>query len=138
MQEIIDVASNVGDFASDLAAAGVKTVIRYYNHRNSSRNPSKCLTPSELQALRDAGLSIAVVFEQRGGAPLSRTDSSHIEDFGAEKGRSDAERALDLARQMEQPSGSGYISILRPRLSSARLSLISRARGRSSRSMARS
>lgn len=106
MQAIIDVPANIGDFARDLADAGVKTAIRYYNHHNSSRLPSKCLTASELQALHEAGMSVAVVFEQRAGAPGSRTDRSHIEDFGAENGRSDARRALELADQVRQPNGS--------------------------------
>ena len=68
MQEIIDVPSNVQEFAIALSEAGVKTVIRYYNRSNSSRLPTKCLTRPELDALHSAGLSVAVVFEQGGGA----------------------------------------------------------------------
>jgi uncharacterized protein (TIGR02594 family) len=106
MQEIIDVPADVGEFAGRLAGAGVKTVVRYYNHRNSARLPTKCLTAPELRALTDAGLSAAVVFEQRGGAPDRPGDRSHIEDFGAENGRNDASRALGLADELAQPEGS--------------------------------
>lgn len=48
MHEIIDVASNVAPFATRLAEAGVKAVIRYYNQRNSTTFPTKCLTRAEL------------------------------------------------------------------------------------------
>ncbi len=105
MDEIIDVADDVGSFAGRLVDAGVKTVIRYYNHRNVS-HPTKCLTPDELRALHAAGLSVAVVFEQRAGAPLGRADHSHIEDFGEANGVRDAQRALELAGQLGQPEGS--------------------------------
>ncbi len=74
MHEIIDVAWNVGNYAERLAEAGVKTVIRYYNHRNSERLPSKALSLRERDQLFGAGLSIAVVFQQRGGqAAISLT-----------------------------------------------------------------
>lgn len=100
MQTIIDVPSDVGAVAGRLAAAGVKTVIRYYNHHNSLRLPTKCLTQSELQALYAAELSVAVVFEQGGGA------GGVISDLSEANGEADAARALELAGQMEQPTGS--------------------------------
>jgi uncharacterized protein (TIGR02594 family) len=100
MHEIIDVAGNVAPFASRLAGAGVKTVIRYYNHRNGEAHPSKCLTRPELLALHNAGLSVGVVFEQRGGA------GGNIVDLDAESGVRDARRALDLAGELQQPEGS--------------------------------
>jgi uncharacterized protein (TIGR02594 family) len=50
MHEIIDVASNVAAFANRLSDAGVRTVIRYYNHRNGEHHPSKCLTRRELRS----------------------------------------------------------------------------------------
>ena len=100
MQEIIDVPSNVQEFAIALSEAGVKTVIRYYNRSNSSRLPTKCLTRPELDALHSAGLSVAVVFEQGGGA------NGDLEDLSDANGTADAERALDLARMMAQPEGS--------------------------------
>ena len=100
MQEIIDVASDVSRFASRLAAAGVKTVIRYYNNRNTPIHPSKCLTSPELEALLGAGLSVAVVFEQNAGA------NGSIDDLTAETGARDAQRALDLATGLKQPAGT--------------------------------
>lgn len=100
MHAIIDVASDIAPFATRLAAAGVKTVIRYYNHRNSTALPSKCLTRKELDALHGAGLAVAVVFQQRGGA------GGHIEDFDAVNGDRDAARALELAAELGQAVGS--------------------------------
>ena len=100
MHEIIDVPSNVADHAHRLAEAGVTTVIRYYNHANSVKLPSKCLSRAELDALSDAGLSVAVVFQQRGGA------GGHIDDLDAEAGVSDAGRSLALAAELGQPQGS--------------------------------
>ena len=101
MHAIIDVASDVGPHASRLAAAGVATVIRYYNHRNSAALPSKCLAPGELAALADAGLAVAAVFQQRGGA------GGAIEDFDAPSGTRDVARARATAAALGQPAGSG-------------------------------
>jgi uncharacterized protein (TIGR02594 family) len=100
MQAIIDVPSDVAEFADDLAQAGVKTVIRYYNHRNSSSLPTKCLTRPELATLHAAGLSVAVVFQQRGGA------DGNLDDLDQQSGAVDAGRARTLAEAMDQPTGS--------------------------------
>lgn len=100
MHEIIDVASDVGKYAEKLAQAGVKTVIRYYNHKNGPALPTKGLTRKELDALHGAGLSVAVVFQQRGGA------GGAIGDLDAAAGTRDATRALALAATMGQPHGS--------------------------------
>ncbi|MDI7860455.1 TIGR02594 family protein [Rhizobiaceae bacterium n13] len=100
MHEIIDIPWDVGPYATRLADAGVKSVIRYYNHRNSSRLPSKCLTERELEALHAADLSVAVVFQQRGGA------DGNISDLNSANGVRDAERALELAAKLNQPHGS--------------------------------
>lgn len=100
MHEIIDVARDVGEYAVRLADAGVKTVIRYYNHRNSQTLPSKALTVRERDQLFGAGLSIAVVFQQRGGA------GGMLGDFSATTGKRDAGRALQMAETLSQPQGS--------------------------------
>ena len=106
LPSIIDVPSDVTEFALALREAGVSTVIRYYNHHNSSRLPTKCLTRPELAALHEAGLSVAVVFEQHGGA------DGELDDLSEENGALDARRALELAAEMEQPAGSGiYFAI---------------------------
>jgi uncharacterized protein (TIGR02594 family) len=100
MHEIIDVAQNVEAFAEQLANAGAKTVIRYYNHSNSQHLPTKALTRSELDRLHGAGLSVAVVFQQRGGA------GGNLRDFSQASGVRDTRRALALAQAMAQPQGS--------------------------------
>lgn len=106
MHSVIDLATNVGKYADQLVAAGVKTVIRYYNHRNSSRLPNKGLTQPELDLLLQAGLSVAVVFQQRGGA------GGELGDLSADAGRRDAARALALAQSFAQPAGSAiYFSV---------------------------
>lgn len=100
MHAIIDVPQNVAPYAARLAAAGVTTVIRYYNHANSSTFPTKCLTAAELNALHGAGLSVAVVFQQRGGA------GGNIADLSAANGTRDGTRALTLATKIGQPKNS--------------------------------
>ncbi|MEP9359534.1 TIGR02594 family protein [Sphingomonas sp. KR3-1] len=101
MNEIIDTPYDVGDFAERLFQEGVRTVMRYYNNKNSTTFPSKCLTPKEHGKLIAAGLKLAVVFQQRGGA------GGFIDDFAATKGTRDATRALALAASIDQPEGSG-------------------------------
>ncbi len=106
MYKVIDCAWNIGDHAAAIKAAGVETVIRYYNHNNSSTFPSKRLEAAEADALAEAGLSLAVVFQQRGG------HNGHIEDLDAESGKRDAARALELADRIKQPEGSAiYFAI---------------------------
>lgn len=100
MHEIIDSPFNVGDHAARLFHEGVRTVIRYYNNKNSSTFPSKCLIPGEFGKLTAAGLKVAVVFQQRGGA------GGFLDDFGTGKGTRDAKRALALAGSIGQPPGS--------------------------------
>ncbi|MGF1446978.1 MAG: glycoside hydrolase domain-containing protein [Pikeienuella sp.] len=100
MDAIIDTAWAVGSAAAALSGAGCRTVIRYYNHRNSSRLPSKRLERAEAEALSAAGLSLAVVFQQRGGA------GGHLSDLDATAGARDGARALDCAARVGQPEGS--------------------------------
>lgn len=99
MNTVIDTATNVGEHAEDLARAGVQCVMRYYNHRNVNL-PEKRLLADEAKRLTEAGLSIGVVFQQRGGA------GGHINDFELSDAKRDAERALELADALKQPSGS--------------------------------
>lgn len=100
MHAIIDVPQNVAPHAARLVAAGVKTVIRYYNNANSSTFPSKCLTAAELDTMHGAGLSVAVVFQQRGGA------NGNIADLSPANGTRDGKRALALATALGQPKKS--------------------------------
>ncbi len=101
MNDIIDTPYNVGDFADRLYQSGVRSVIRYYNHKNSSVFPSKCLTPTEYEKLIASRLNVAAVFQQRGGA------GGFLDDFATGKGVRDATRALALAASIGQPQGSG-------------------------------
>ncbi|TCM53707.1 uncharacterized protein (TIGR02594 family) [Rhizobium sp. PP-F2F-G48] len=101
MQQIIDVAHNVGPYAQKLVDLGVVSVIRYYNIQNSTTLPSKCLTKAELTSLHQAGLSVAVVFQAGGGA------NGKLSDLSDAKGTRDAKRALELAAELGQPTGSG-------------------------------
>ncbi|PWR19312.1 TIGR02594 family protein [Zavarzinia aquatilis] len=105
MVKVVDVATNVGTYAAQIAAAGVTTVIRYYNHRDVNII-GKCLTLPELQRLHAAGLSVAVVFEQRAGAGDETHPQGFIEDFKTGAGTRDANRALALAHNLGQPAGS--------------------------------
>jgi uncharacterized protein (TIGR02594 family) len=98
--DVIDTSTDVGSFAEAIANAGVRMVIRYFNHRNSSALPSKCLGKAEADRLLAANLSIAVIFQQNGGR------DGRIDDFATAKAKSDAERSLILAAKIGQPSRS--------------------------------
>lgn len=100
MGQVIDVASDVSAYAEDLVRAGVGTVIRYYNRSNSAALPSKRLEAAEARALTEAGLWLAVVFQQRGGA------GGNLSDLTGASGVRDAEKALELAAGLGQPKGS--------------------------------
>jgi len=100
MDSIIDAPLDLSAHARQLFAAGVRTVIRYYNNRNSSVFPSKCLGKAELAQLFDAGLSVATVFQQRGGA------GGNLDDLSPTNGRRDGARAAELAARVGQPEGS--------------------------------
>ena len=101
---IIDTPFNVADKAAALRDAGIKTVVRYYNFRNSSVFPDKCLTAPEAEALTAAGLTVAVTFQQR---------QNQVGDFSKESGLSTGRRAQQLASEtVGQPAGTGiYVSV---------------------------
>jgi uncharacterized protein (TIGR02594 family) len=100
MRPIIDVALDVSSFAEELRRRDVECVIRYYNHQNSARLPTKRLTESEARALHEVGISLAVVFQQSGGA------QGDVSALTSETGLKDSRRALELARGLGQPKGS--------------------------------
>lgn len=96
---IIDTPFKAADKAGALRSAGIETVIRYYNFRNSNTFPDKCLTASEAQALCAAGLRLAAVFQQR---------QNQTGDFSREDGLRAGRRAHLLAAvSVGQPAGSG-------------------------------
>jgi hypothetical protein len=98
MGMIIDTPWNCGKKAIRLASSGVDTVIRYYNHSNSAKLPEKRLTPEEARRIGEAGMNLAVVFQQR---------QSKIEDFTYESGVSAGKQAHSYAaQQIGQPRDS--------------------------------
>lgn len=100
MHKVIDTPWNTGAHATALKQNGVETIIRYFNHTNSSKLPEKRIAKTEAETLAAAGLSLAVVFQQRGGA------GGQIGDLDKESGERDASRALDLAKSIGQPKDS--------------------------------
>lgn len=100
MKPIIDAAQDMVPYLDLLRARGVRTLIRYYNHRNSKGLPSKRLTRQEALALSDAGFRLAVVFQQGGGR------NGAIGELDAAHGRADATQALALADELGQSPGS--------------------------------
>ena len=100
MHKVIDSPWQIGQYAAELKAAGAETIIRYYNHTNSTKLPQKRIEQAEFKAILEAGLSLAVVFQQRGGA------QGNIGDLTALSGDRDGKRALALAQAYNQPQGS--------------------------------
>lgn len=100
MNKVIDTPWNVTAHLARLRAQGVTTVIRYFNRQNSNTLPEKRLEKTEADAIAAAGMSIAVVFQQRGGS------GGHISDLDAQSGSADAKRAVQLAKRIKQPKGS--------------------------------
>lgn len=100
MHKVIDSPWRVGQHAAELKAGGVETIIRYYNHNNSTSLPQKRMEKDEYDEILAAGLSLAVVFQQRGGA------NGNIQDLTAATGARDGKRAVELARAYGQPQNS--------------------------------
>ena len=79
-----------------LASAGVSAIIRYY--ARFTNQPEKRLTRSEAEAIRDAGMSIAVVHQAAG---------DHAGAFSHDSGVADATYARNFgATAIGQPAGS--------------------------------
>ena len=118
LKPIIDTADCMTPYINVLRERGVRTVIRYFNHRNGDL-PNKCLKLAEAQSLTDAGFTLAVVFEQRGGA------RGNIGDLDQAHGVQDAARALDLAASLNQPEGSAiYFAVDDDYYTASQLALI--------------
>ncbi|WP_299649398.1 TIGR02594 family protein [uncultured Tateyamaria sp.] len=100
MHKIIDTPWRTTAHLPALRSGGVRTIIRYYNHNNSSTLSEKRIEPAEAEAIAHAGMNLAVVFQQRGGA------GGNLSDLDAQSGRSDAKRAVKLAKRIGQPQGS--------------------------------
>lgn len=102
--KIIDTPWYAGGKARALKAAGIETVIRYYNFQNSRTFPQKRLTLAEAEELCAAGLQLGAVFQQR---------QNQIRDFSRAKGLRAGKQAFTIASdQVGQPVGSGiYFSV---------------------------
>lgn len=108
MFTVIDTATPTTPIVNSLTRAGIRTVIRYYNHRDMNQ-AGKRISRTEAEALESVGISIAAIFQQRAGAGEPR---GHIEDLTAVTGRRDATRAMQLSRETGQPKGSAiYFSV---------------------------
>jgi hypothetical protein len=91
---IIDCDWNVADTANAIQQAGILTVIRYYS--GDSAHAGKILSKSELDALDQAGLSVAVVFQN---------NNSFADLFyNPDKKRHDVAAALSCAHYVNQPA----------------------------------
>jgi len=88
-----------------LKVQGGSFVFRYYCTSNGN---SKLLTLAEADSIVNAGLTIAIVFEDYGGAHRKGEPEtkSHIEDFDPAVATSNAATALARAAQIGQPAGS--------------------------------
>lgn len=95
--DVIDVCHNCETQAGLLAAAGVKTVIRYYSRDTAM--PAKRLSLKEARALAAADLRLCVVHEARHG--------DRIGSFSQDLGVRDAAYALRFAEKcIGQPRGT--------------------------------
>jgi peptidoglycan hydrolase-like protein with peptidoglycan-binding domain len=88
----MDAGVDCSAFASCIANAGMKFVVRYY-----SRFLTKSITRQEAVALSAANLQVAVVYED---------SNDDINFFSSELGRENAAKALLLATGTGQPAGS--------------------------------
>jgi hypothetical protein len=79
----------------EVKKAGVKTIIRYYDHQEKETIPCKTLLDDELNAIFSKGLSVAVIFQHHNDDPETFLDPK--------RGAKDAERALFLAEANGQP-----------------------------------
>jgi hypothetical protein len=96
--EAVDVSQQITDaFAKQMAAIGVRTIIRYYDWEDETIR-GKTLTQKELDIISRNKLNVAVVFQHHNDQ--IRT----FEDIN--RGRQDALRSLELARKLSQPKGS--------------------------------
>jgi peptidoglycan hydrolase-like protein with peptidoglycan-binding domain len=92
LQAGMDANVNCTQFASNIAAARIEFVVRYY-----SKVSSKALTPAEARALSDAGLRLMTIYQD---------SNNKLDFFTADIGTNQARKALDLAAGIGQPGAS--------------------------------
>jgi len=88
----MDASVNCAPFAASIVAAGMKFAARYY-----SRFAAKALTRAEALALSQAGLQLAVVYQDA---------NDGIQYFSSALGQQSAAAALAQAAAVGQPAGS--------------------------------
>jgi hypothetical protein len=85
------------EFLVKLKAAGIGTVIRYYDWVEETL-PGKTLTRRELDLIARIDMSVAVIFQHRNDCLCTFMTRG--------RGSRDARRALELAKAFSQPAGS--------------------------------
>jgi len=88
----MDASVDCTTLGSCIVSAGMKFAARYY-----SRFAKKAMAPAEGRALSNAGLKLVVVYQDK---------QNSIEFFSSAEGKASAQRALDQAQALGQPSGT--------------------------------
>jgi peptidoglycan hydrolase-like protein with peptidoglycan-binding domain len=88
----MDTAADCSAFASCIASANIKFVVRYY-----SANAKKRMTRAEAVALANAGHQLAVVYQD---------SNDDLKFFSEQAGRKHASTAFEQAQAIGQPAGS--------------------------------
>jgi len=94
----VDTAQQLNEeFLGKLKAAGIGTVIRYYDWTDETL-PGKTLTARELALIAKADMSVAVIFQHNNDCLCTFMRKG--------RGTRDAKRVLELATSFSQPAGS--------------------------------
>lgn len=88
----MDAAGDCSRFASCIASAGIRFVVRYY-----SASAKKRMARPEAMVLTSAGLQLAVVYQD---------SNNEINSFSENAGRKHATTAMQQALEIGQPAGS--------------------------------
>jgi hypothetical protein len=93
-----DTSSKLNEgFLLDLKRIGIETVIKYYDYTYPTL-PDKPITKADLALIAKAGMSVAAVFQH---------NNDSIETFMRPgRGTKDAQRSLELAKELSQPPQS--------------------------------
>jgi hypothetical protein len=86
-------------FLKKMKSTGVQTVARYYEYEDETQR-GKRLRKSELRLIAGHGFNLLVVFQHKSGKPGTFLN-------WRKRGPADARRALAMAKEMNQPKGSG-------------------------------
>lgn len=95
--KVVDCSTDARPYIQSLKSAGVWTVFRYYARGLQESLPQKRLTTEEAGALIDAGFSIGAVYQYFNNVR---------ENINADRGRLDANYAVEEAARQGQPPGS--------------------------------